>query len=288
MSTGDEIAPKVRSILDAARERTGGGERVEVDPRDLPAAIERAEADGRVPVIAEVKPTSPTTDGERDDDPVELAESMVAGGATALSVLTEPEHFGGSTDALERIRTAVDVPVLRKDFVVREGQLDAVESDVVLLIVRFLDEAGTDDLDDLLAAARDRGFQVLVETHTSEEVERALDAGAEIIGVNNRDLAELEVDLGTFERVAPKARRLVRRGQSSGETARQVPENVTLIAESGIATTNDATRMREAGADALLVGSAIMAGDVTENTERLVAAESDAGADADAAAGSEE
>jgi indole-3-glycerol phosphate synthase len=271
MSTDGEIAPKVRSILDAARERaaareSSGGGRVEVDARSLPAAFERAEADGRVSLVAEVKPTSPTTDGERDDDPVELAESMVAGGAAALSVLTEPEHFGGSTDALERIRAAVDVPVLRKDFVVREAQLDAVEADVLLLIVRFLDEAGTDDLADLLAAARERGFQVLVETHTAEEVERAVAAGAEIIGVNNRDLAKLEVDLATFETVAP-----------------EVPENVTLIAESGIATTTDAVRMREAGADALLVGSAIMdaadGSDVEANTRRLAAAGSDATAE---------
>ena len=274
MSTDAEIAPKVRSILDAARERAAaregaGGERVDVDPRSLPAAFAAAEADGRVPLVAEVKPTSPTTEGERTDDPVELAESMAAGGAAALSVLTEPEHFGGSTEALERIRAAVDVPVLRKDFVVREAQLDAVEADVVLLIVRFLDEEGTDDLADLLAAARERGFQVLVETHTAAEVERAVEAGAEVVGVNNRDLAQLEVDLGTFEAVAP-----------------EVPENVTLIAESGIATTTDAVRMREAGADALLVGSAIMdaAGgtDVEGNTRRLAAAESDAAETADA------
>jgi indole-3-glycerol phosphate synthase len=271
MSTGEDIAPKVRSILDAARERAAareeaGGERVEVDARSLPEAFEAAEADGRVPLIAEVKPTSPTTEGERDDDPVELAESMVAGGAAALSVLTEPEHFGGSTDALDRIRAAVDVPVLRKDFVVREAQLDAVESDVVLLIVRFLDEEGTDDLTDLLSAARERGFQVLVEAHTAGEVERALAAGAEIVGVNNRDLAKLEVDLGTFEAVAP-----------------EVPESVTLIAESGIATTNDAVRMREAGADALLVGSAIVdaagGSDVEANTRTLVTAQSDATAE---------
>jgi indole-3-glycerol phosphate synthase len=206
-------------------------------------------------VVAEIKPTSPTADGERTDDPVALAERMVAGGAAALSVLTEPDHFGGSTETLAAVRAAVDVPVLRKDFVVRESQLDAVAADVVLLIVRFLDEPGTDDLGDLVAAARERGFQVLVETHTAEEVERALAAGAEIIGVNNRDLAALSVDLGTFERVAPT-----------------VPENVTLIAESGIGTENDVVRMREAGADALLVGSAVMDGDVRENTRRLAAA----------------
>jgi len=266
MDDPDELAPAVRSILSAARDRAdvdaGAGETVSVSPRDLSAAFERAEADGRVPVIAEVKPTSPTTDGSRDDDPVALAEGMVAGGAAALSVLTEPEHFGGSVDTLERVREAVDVPVLRKDFVVNEAQLDAVESDVVLLIARFVG----DDLADLLAAARDRGFQVLVEVHDREELERAVDAGATTIGVNNRDLAELVVDLGTFESVAP-----------------HVPDEVTLIAESGIGSPADARRMRAAGADALLVGSAIMDGDVEANTRELVRA----GADGDAVADGE-
>ena len=252
MEHSDEIAPAVRSILDAARERGGGGERVSVDARSLPAAFDRAEADGRVPVVAEVKPTSPTTDGERTDDPVELAEEMVAGGAAALSVLTEPDHFGGSAETLRRVRAAVDVPVLRKDFVLHEAQLDVVEADVILLIARFLQEEGTDDLEDLIAAARDRGFQVLVETHTADEVATAVEAGADVIGVNNRDLAELEVDLGTFEAVAP-----------------EVPGGVTLIAESGVTTPEDVARMRAAGADALLIGSAIMDGPVRANTERL-------------------
>src|SRR6056297_1968600 len=116
----DSLAPEVRSILDAARERPGGDERVAVAARSFPDAVAAAEAEGRVPVIAEVKPTSPTTDGLVDSDPVELAREMVAGGATALSVLTEPEHFGGSADALQRIRDAVDVPVLRKDFILHE------------------------------------------------------------------------------------------------------------------------------------------------------------------------
>jgi len=247
----------VASILAAARGRGGGDERVRVDARSLPAAFEAAEAEGRVPLIAEVKPTSPTTDGERTDEPVALAERMVAGGATALSVLTEPDHFGGSPETIERVREAVDVPVLRKDFVLTEDQLDVVAADAVLLIARFLDEPGTEALPALVAAARDRGFQVLVETHTAAEVERALDAGAEIVGINNRDLAELEVDLGTFERVAPAARRA---------------RPVTLIAESGIATPEDVTRMRQAGADAVLVGSAIMAGDVRERTRTLTTA----------------
>ena len=269
MDDPDELAPAVRSILSAARNRAGeggevgnsrlGGTRVDVDPRDLRAAFDAAAADGRVPLIAEVKPTSPTTDGTRDDDPVELAESMVAGGAAALSVLTEPEHFGGSVETLDRVREAVDVPVLRKDFVVTESQLDAVESDVILLIARFVG----DDLPALLSAARDRGFQVLVEVHDREELARAIDAGATVVGVNNRDLAELVVDLGTFESVAPEA-----------------PDDVTLIAESGIATPADVRRMRAAGADALLVGSAIMDGDVEANTRELTRAETTADHDA--------
>jgi indole-3-glycerol phosphate synthase len=262
MEDATELAPAVRSILSAARDRAAEGRtgRVDVDPRDLRAAFDRAEADGRVPVVAEIKPTSPTTDGTRDDDPVALAEGMVAGGAAALSVLTEPAHFGGSVDVLERVREAVDVPVLRKDFVVAESQLDAVESDVVLLIARFVG----DDLPDLLAAARERGFQVLVEVHDREELAAALDAGATTVGVNNRDLAELVVDLGTFESVAP-----------------HVPDEVTLIAESGIGSPADARRMRAAGADALLVGSAIMDGDVEANTRALTRAEADGADDAD-------
>jgi len=248
MDDPDELAPAVRSILSAARDRADAraGATVSVAPRDLSAAFERAAADGRVPLIAEVKPTSPTTEGAREDDPVALAEGMVAGGAAALSVLTEPEHFGGSVETLERVRDAVDVPVLRKDFVVEEAQLDAAESDVVLLIARFVG----DDLADLLAAARERGFQVLVEVHDRAELERAVDAGA------TRDLAELVVDLGTFESVAP-----------------HVPDDVTLIAESGIGAPADVRRMRAAGADALLVGSAIMDGDVEANTRDLVRAE---------------
>jgi indole-3-glycerol phosphate synthase len=251
MHTSEELAPAVRSILAAAEERPAPDGRVSVEARSLPEALAAAEAAGRVPVIAEVKPTSPTTEGERDEDPVELAAAMVEGGAAALSVLTEPEHFGGSPETLRRVRAAVDVPVLRKDFVLQAEQLDVVEADVVLLIARFVD-----DLEGLLAAARERGFQVLVETHTPAELEAALDAGADIVGVNNRDLARLEVDLGTFERVAEAV---------PAATA----ESVTLIAESGIGSRETVTRMRRAGADGLLVGSAIMDGPVRANTERF-------------------
>ncbi|HET7324178.1 MAG TPA: indole-3-glycerol phosphate synthase [Halococcus sp.] len=247
MNASERLAPAVESILAAARERGGGEKQLSISARSLPEALDTAEREGKIPVISEVKPTSPTTDGRRTEDATTLAASMVAGGAAAISVLTEPTHFGGSTDALRRIRESVSVPVLRKDFILREEQLDMVEADAVLLIARFVD-----NLEELVSAARERGFQPLVEVHSRSELDRALAAGADLIGVNNRDLTRLEVDLSTFETVAAEA-----------------PEDVTLIAESGISTRKDAARMRRAGADGLLVGSAIMDGDVETNTRRL-------------------
>lgn len=253
MNAYEDVAPPVRSILAAARTREGGDGPITVDSgQSLSSALDAAAEDGRTPVIAEIKPTSPTTEGTRTDDPVALAESMTAAGAAALSVLTEPDHFGGSPETLRRVRDAVEIPVLRKDFLLSESQLDAVAADAVLLIARFLG----DDLDEMIEAARDRGFEPLVEVHDRDELERAVDAGAKLIGVNNRDLARLEVDLDTFESVAPAA-----------------PDDVTLVAESGISTAADARRMREAGADGLLIGSAIMDGPIDERVERFVGAE---------------
>ena len=256
MDTEEAVAPAVQSILDAARERGAPDRRVSVVPRSLTGAFEEARTDERTPVIAEVKPTSPTAKGTRSDDPVELAQAMVEGGASALSVLTEPEHFGGSPETLDRVRAAVDVPVLRKDFLLEEGQLDVVQADVVLLIVRFVD-----DLAGMLEAARERGFQVLVEAHTAAEFEEAVEAGAEVIGINNRDLAALEVDLGTTEDVLD---------------AVDVPDDVTVIAESGIQTEADVRRMRAAGADAMLIGSAIMDHAAAEADDGPASAESGA------------
>jgi len=249
MANIEGLAPVVRSILEGARGRGGEG-RLAVEARPLPDALAGAEQAGRAPIIAEVKPTSPTTEGEYRADPVELAEAMVAGGAAAISVLTEPEAFGGSPADLRRVREAVGVPVLRKDFLLEETHLDLVAADVVLLIARFVD-----DLAGMVAAARDRGMQVLVEVHSREELDRALEAGADIVGVNNRDLARLTVDLGTFESVAPA-----------------VPDDVTLVAESGIETPADVRRMRRAGADGLLVGSALVGDDARANTRRLTGA----------------
>jgi len=245
----DEVAPAVTAILETADERGTQTDRLTVDARSLQGALSGAESAGRVPTIAEVKPTSPTTAGIRKTDPARVARAMVAGGAAAVSVLTEPDHFGGSPDALEQVRATVDVPVLRKDFVLHERQLDVVPADAVLLIARFVD-----DLDAMVGAARARGMQPLVEVHTPEELGTAVQAGANLIGINNRDLASLEVDLDTFGHVAPGA-----------------PADVTLIAESGVTDAGDVRHLRAAGADAVLVGSAIMAGDdIAESTRELV------------------
>lgn len=244
------VAPPVQAVLEAARGREGGTSPLTVDGRGLSVSFRNARDDGRVPVIAEVKRSSPTTSQTRTVDPAEAARAMESAGAAAISVLTEPTQFDGSEDALREVRSAVSIPVLRKDFLLQEAHLDAVAADVVLLIVRFLD-----DLSGMIEAARDRGMEPLVEVHTRREMDRALAAGAEIIGVNNRDLAALEVDRSTVETLADS-----------------VPSSVTLVAESGIRTTDHANRMLDAGADGLLIGSAIMDDDIAENTRRFVQA----------------
>lgn len=245
MQENREMAEEVKSIIESAGAEQSH-ERISVEPRSLPDSFQEAREDGKKPVIAEYKPTSPTTNGVDERSPAEAARKMEEAGAAAISVLTEKEHFGGSKEHLQEVREAVEIPVLRKDFIIEEEQLDEVEADIVLLIVRFLD-----NFEEMLEAARDRGFQVLVETHTEEEFEQAKEAGADIIGVNNRDLTELEVDLSTFEKVAEPGKAEI------------------LLAESGITSVEDASRMFKAGADGLLIGTAIMDGKIKENVEKF-------------------
>ena len=249
--TEPSLAPPVQAIMDAAHDRPGGKTPLHVDARAIVGALRAATDAGTRPVIAEIKPTSPTTTTHREDDPVDLARAMVDGGAAALSVLTEPTHFGGSLAMLDRVRSAVSVPILRKDFIIREDQLDAVATDAVLLIARFLSGPDTPSLSRLVEAARTRGMTPLVEVHTADELATAEAAGARIVGVNNRDLAELSVDLSVCEELIPRAAAPV------------------VIAESGMKTPADADRMLAAGADGLLIGSAIMADDVREQTQRF-------------------
>jgi len=245
--------PDVREILEDARDRAERAEHAfdTVDACDFVGAVEETKSEGHVPVIAEVKPTSPTTDGTVSLDPVETAREMVAGGATALSVLTEPDRFGGSLDALREVREAVDVPVLRKDFVVDERQVREVRADLLLLIAAFVD-----DLNALVDEATEAGFEPLVEVHTHEELEQAVKTDARVIGVNSRDLRKLEVDLSHAERLLP-----------------EVPDDRLAVAESGMEEPEDVRRMMNAGADAVLVGTAITrSDDVHEKTRELVRA----------------
>ncbi|MCL1588372.1 MAG: indole-3-glycerol phosphate synthase TrpC [Actinomycetia bacterium] len=209
-------------------------------------------ADG-LSVIAEIKRRSPSA-GDIDVtlDPVSQAIKYVAGGASAISVLTEPDFFGGSLADLESVRNAVDVPVLRKDFTLDAAQIweaRACGADAVLLIVAALSDTL---LSELIDVAADVGVDAIVEAHTGQEVHSALAAGARIVGVNNRDLATFTTDLSVAESVAEL-----------------LPSDVVTIAESGVSDVEGACRMRDAGYDAILVGEALVR---SENPAAFVAA----------------
>jgi indole-3-glycerol phosphate synthase len=194
-------------------------------------------------VIAELKRSSPSGGSLRPDlDVAAVAAAYAGGGAAAISVLTDGPDFGGSPADLEVVRGAVSIPVLRKDFTVDPVQIAesrVLGADWVLLIVAVL-EGGA--LDECLEAARRAGAQALVEVHDEAELERAVVAGAVCLGINNRDLRSLRTDLGTFARL----RRLL------------PEETVVIVAESGVRSTADVSRLVGEGADAVLVGEALM------------------------------
>jgi len=245
VSVLDEILEGVRADL-AERQRNVPLEQLkdmarrQQSPLDALAALK---ADG-VSVIAEVKRASPSRGAMADiDDPAALAADYEAGGARVISVLTEQRRFGGSLDDLAAVRRAVQVPVLRKDFVVSSYQLweaRAYGADLVLLIVAALEQSA---LVSLVERAQSIGLLPLVEVHADEELDRAIDAGATVIGVNARDLGTLEVDRSVFARLAPR-----------------VPEGVVKIAESGVRGPQDLFQYAAAGADAVLVGESLVTG----------------------------
>jgi indole-3-glycerol phosphate synthase len=206
--------------------------------RDFAAALA-----GHVPaVIAEVKRASPSAGSiDENADPSERASAYEAGGAAAVSVLTEPRHFDGSLVDLEAVRASVQVPVLRKDFLVLPSQLiesRAHGADAVLLITSCLND---DELTAMLAAASDLGLGVLLETHSDDDLERALETPVSIIGVNARDLETLQVDVG--EALARIAR---------------VPRDRRVVMESGVSTPEQVRAAVDAGASGILVGEALM------------------------------
>ena len=206
--------------------------------RDFSAALCR---DG-LNVVAELKPASPSRGVLREPfEPVELAQSLESAGACALSVLTEGEFFRGSLKNLRDARKSIQLPVLRKDFIFDSWQVwetRANDADSFLLIVATLNDGL---LRDLIALGREIGMEPLVEVHTGEELDRALAAGARILGINNRNLKTLSVDVNT-----------------SFELIGRVPDNCIAVSESGLSAPGDLVRLRAAGFDAFLIGTHLM------------------------------
>lgn len=208
--------------------------------RDFRAALERA---GGVQFIAEVKKASPSAGVIRADfDPVVIARTYQAHGAACISVLTDAPFFQGSLEYLTRVRAAVDVPLLRKDFILERYQLleaRAAGADCALLIAEILDAVG---LPRLVCEAREIGLQTLVEIHDADNLERVLDTGARLVGINNRDL-----------------RTFVTRLEHTLDLMARVPQECCVVSESGIKTRADVLRLGAAGVRAVLVGETLMA-----------------------------
>jgi len=208
-------------------------------------AIRKAAREDRLPVICDIKPVSP-----RDGDllagrrPADLARELEGAGACALSVVTESSHFGGSVETLREVTQATSLPVLQKDFFEQCEQViearDAGAAAVLLTLATMSESTAAE----LFACARELGLEALVETHTAEEVERALELNPALIGINNRNLRELEKDEGDVsvtEQLAP-----------------MVPESVLTVSESALVTPEDVRRAFDAGADAVLIGTALL------------------------------
>jgi indole-3-glycerol phosphate synthase len=215
------------------------------DFRSLRSALRRA--DRKTAVLAEIKKASPSAGIIAPSfDPVRIALGYQIGGADAISILTDEQFFDGKIQYLAEVREKVSCPILRKDFILDEGQVlqsAAVGADAILLIVAALSQP---ELLALRDAATRCQLDALIEVHTFEEMERALDAGAEIIGINNRDLNTFTVDLSVTERLSE-----------------EVPSEVVLISESGIKTAEDFRRVAACGVDAVLVGEALMRGAIS-------------------------
>ncbi len=235
----DELADAARKRAEELRTQTDLDALYEkamlFEKRDFSAAL----AAPGLSVISEIKRASPSAGFIREVDPTEWGARYEKEGAACLSVLTEPDWFTGSLEDLDAARNATSLPVIRKDFTVDEAQvLEAgTRADAVLLIASLFD-AGA--LSRYISLAIEVGLTPLVEVHDEREADMALESGARVIGVNNRDLKSFSVDLGNFERLA---------GKLAG---------ATLVAESGVKSLEDARRLREAGADAVLVGEAAM------------------------------
>ncbi|GAB4347092.1 MAG: indole-3-glycerol phosphate synthase TrpC [Candidatus Abyssubacteria bacterium] len=214
---------------------------------------------GQLSLIAEIKKASPSRGVLRADfDPAALARAYAEGGASALSVLTDTKYFQGEASHLKVARESARLPTLRKDFIIDEYQVwesAAIGADALLLIVAALEDH---QLRDYLGLASELGLDALVEVHDRGQLERALGAGAEIIGINNRDLRTFETDIGVTLKLAP-----------------QVPDGHIIVSESGIHTGEDARKLRGVGVNAILVGEALMTSwDIAKKIRELTVDES--------------
>ena len=212
------------------------------EKRSLISTIEETEGFGLIPVISEIKRRSPSRGKIRDVDLVKTARQMEKGGACAISVLTD-KNFDGSLEDLKRVKEAVKIPVLRKDFIVDEFQIYqsyGAGVDAVLLIVSLLREKTME----FVELTHELGMEALVEIHNEDELEFALNSNARLIGINNRNLKTLRIDLGTTESLTKK-----------------IPKNRIIISESGIDDKKDLKRVLKAGVDAVLIGTSIMESD---------------------------
>lgn len=255
MSVLERIVSEKRESLPHLRRRAGDLDAAAIaapPPRPL---YERLRGGAEVRVIAEHKRRSPSAGWIREhSDAAATVAAYARGGAAAASVLTDASHFGGSLEDLEAARRGADIPLLRKDFLVDPVQIAesrAAGADAVLLIVRILEDAL---LAELLAAARERGMDALVEAHSAREVERALSAGARIVGINSRDLSTFRTDLAV-----------------AVELAAEVPSDRVVVGESGIGGPEDVDRLGAAGVDAILVGESLMRAENPEAEVRRLA-----------------
>jgi indole-3-glycerol phosphate synthase len=233
----EQLRPRAEQLRQQALRRK--------DFRSFMSALKRA--DKKHAVVAEIKKASPSAGViAKLFDPIAIAKNYERSGADAISVLTDAQFFQGQLDYLAQVRGTVALPLLRKDFILDEVQIaesGAAGADAILLIVAALEQK---QLVDLSKAAEKYQLDALIEVHTIAEIDRALDAGAKIIGINNRDLATLDVDLSITEKLS-----------------KQVPDDVVLVSESGIKSAEDVARMKRCGIDAILVGEALMRGETS-------------------------
>jgi len=209
-------------------------------------------------LLTEIKFSSPSLGKIRTlADPVSIAHQMIAGGSKALSVLTQPHLFNGSPEYFMKVRQAVNVPMLMKDIMIDKVQIDAAKkigADYMLLIQSLFDQKFLSDIDEIIGYGHRQGLRILLEVHTEQEFQNALNTDADLIGINNRNLDTLEIDLKTTERIL----------SGSDETG-------LILSESGIDTPDDIRYLKKCGADAFLIGSSIMKNDnIEEQVRKLV------------------